>query len=331
MFPVTSGRRVLILALALIAAVAMASPTSAQPTGLLKGKVLDASKKPVEGAQVVIEFQGGINRKYTVPTNKKGEYTQVGLQPGAYKVTVTKDKLVQSKDVRVRLGDPTELDFDLMPGGGGPTKEDLAKVAALNSAFEAGVVADKAGNYDEAIAKFTESARLLAEAAKKETCYECYLNIAHAYSAKQDYEKAEAALQKALEIKPDYTEAYSMLASVYNNERKFDLAREAAKKALDLQTSAAGGAATAKNADDVYNQGVIAWNGNNFDDAKAAFEEVLKINPNHADSHYWLGMWLVRNNKIPEAVAEFETYLKLAPTGKRAAEAKTYVDALKKK
>jgi tetratricopeptide (TPR) repeat protein len=337
MFPATSGRRLLILAIALLAAVVIATPSFAQPTGLLKGKVVDAAKKPVEGAKVVIEFQGGITRKYEVPTNKKGEYTQVGLQPGGYKVTVTKDALTVSKDVRVRLGDPTDLDFDLVPGaaGGGVSKEDLARVEGASKAFEAGTAATAAGNFDEAIAKFTEAAQIAVatqkDGTKKEVCYECYYNVGYAYAQKKEYDKAEEAYNKALALKMDYADAYNGLASLYNNQGKIEQARAAAKKAAELQAAAAGGTAPALNADDLYNKAVFDWNANNFDEAKASFDEVLKMNPNHADAHFMVGMWLVRNGKMPEAVVEFETYLKLAPGGKRAAEAKNYVDALKKK
>ena len=39
----------------------------------------------------MIEFQGGVTRKFEVKTNKKGEFMQVGMQPGSYKFTVSKE------------------------------------------------------------------------------------------------------------------------------------------------------------------------------------------------------------------------------------------------
>ena len=61
--------------------VLLAGEVSAQ-TGTARGKVLDDKGQPLEGVKISIEFQGGINRKNETKTNKKGEYTQVGLQPG---------------------------------------------------------------------------------------------------------------------------------------------------------------------------------------------------------------------------------------------------------
>ena len=77
----------LLIALALLAAVAMAWPVSAQSTGMCKGKVVDRDGNPVEGAKITIAFKDGISRSYEVKTNKKGEYMQVGLSPGHYRVT----------------------------------------------------------------------------------------------------------------------------------------------------------------------------------------------------------------------------------------------------
>ena len=63
---------------------------------------------------MTIEFTDGINRKYEVKTNKKGEFIQIGLAPGNYKATASFEKLgSESIPVRVRLGDPTKLEFKL--------------------------------------------------------------------------------------------------------------------------------------------------------------------------------------------------------------------------
>ena len=79
-------------ALALALAFVLAPPALAQ-TGMIKGKVTDAEGKPVAGAQIVIEFADGVNRKFEVKTDRRGEFIQIGLQTGSYKVTATADKL----------------------------------------------------------------------------------------------------------------------------------------------------------------------------------------------------------------------------------------------
>ena len=57
---------------------------------------------------------------------------------------------------------------------------------------------------------------------------------------------------------------------------------------------------------------------------------MLKVDPNHAESHYQLGMALVNEGNLAGAATEFETYLKLSPDGPNAATAKSLVSQLKK-
>jgi tetratricopeptide (TPR) repeat protein len=97
---------------------------------------------------------------------------------------------------------------------------------------------------------------------------------------------------------------------------------------MSAKAASAGGGAG--NADATFNQGIILWNQGKIADAKAKFEETIKLNANHADAHFQLGMALLNEGKLPEAVTAFETYLKLAPDGQFATQAKGMVAQLKK-
>ena len=317
-----NGRLPWLVACVTALSIAIAAPVLAQSTGMIKGVVKDDKGQPVEGAKVMIEMADGAARKFETKSNKKGEFIQIGLQGGAYKVTAEKDKLASNvAEVRVSISRPAEA--NLILGAGGASKEAAAKNAELKKVFDEGVAASRAGNHDEAIAKFN------AAAAVNAGCYDCYYNIAYSESQKKDFDKAEAAYKKAIEIKPDYAEAYSGLANIYNATRKFDQAAAASAKATEL----GGGAAAAGgggNADAMFNQGVILWNAGKIADAKKQFEGAIAANPSHAESHYQLGMALVNEGNLPGAATEFETYLKLAPTGPNAATAKGLLDQLKK-
>ena len=75
----------------LFLALALAGSAARAQTGTARGKIMDDKGQPIVDAIVTIEYQGGVTRKYETKTNKKGEYTQVGIYPGVYKVTVTKE------------------------------------------------------------------------------------------------------------------------------------------------------------------------------------------------------------------------------------------------
>jgi len=324
MFRLISGRNLFVLGLLACAVSLFATPGFAQ-TGALQGKVTDAAGNPLEKAQVVIEFTDGINRKYEVKTNKKGEFIQIGLAPGNYKATASFEKMgEQSFPVRVRLGDPMKVNF-ILGAATGATKEDAAKAVALKKVFDDGVAASKAGNFDEAITKFNEAAVMVPG------CYDCYYNVGYNYTQKKDYEQAEAAFLKSIELKATYVDAYNGLATVYNAQKKFDKAQEASQKAAELANAAgpgAGGGAGAVDAE--YNQGVIDWNAGKIAEAQEHFQKVVFMKPDHADAHYQLGMALVNQGKLAEAVPMFEKYLQLAPEGQFAATAKSILASIKK-
>ena len=283
--------------LASVVVFAFALPAAAQ--GMITGKVVDAKGDPVTDAKITIEQTDGVTRKFETKSDKKGEFIQIGLQSASFKVTaVAKDGTAN---------DPTIA----------------ARTAELRKAFEDGVTLSRAGKYDESVESFNKALALNPK------CQDCFYNIGFAYAQKKEYDKAEENYKKALEVKPDYAEAYNGLANIYNAQRKFDLAAEASAKASQL-SAAAPGALAGGNADALFNEGVILWNGGKVADAKAKFQAAIAANPNHAESHYQLGMALVNEGKLKEAGEEFNAYLKIAPDGTNAATAKALIAQLPK-
>ncbi|MBI3490219.1 MAG: tetratricopeptide repeat protein [Acidobacteria bacterium] len=319
-----NGRHLWVMTCAALFALAIALPAAAQSTGMVRGTVRDASGKPVEGATIKIDAESS-SRHFETKSDKKGEFVQIGLSPGAYKVSAEKDKVGSNvATVNLRVAAPVVANLIIGAGaGGGMSPEAAAKNAELKKTFEEGVAASRAGNHDDAIAKFTHAAEL------NEKCYDCYYNIAYSQSQKKDYDKAEEAYKKAIEIKADYAEAYNGLANIYNATRKFDQAQAASAKAAEL-TGSAPGALGGGNADALFNQGVILWNAGKIADAKKQFEAAVAAKPDHAEAHYQLGMALVNEGNLAGAATEFEEYLKLAPTGPNAATAKGILGTLKK-
>jgi tetratricopeptide (TPR) repeat protein len=326
-----TGRHLGIL-FGMVAIVAIALPAAAQ--NMAQGSVTDSSGKPVEGAKITIE-QEGTNRHYDSKTDKKGEFIQIGLQSGDYKVTAEKDKLSAVQQIHVGGGKATSVKLVL---GAAEAAAGNSAATALKKTIDEAMAAQNGGRLDDAIAGFEKALTL------QPTCSGCYYNIGfiHAQKAakaegdakKKEFADAETAYKKAIEVKADYADAYSGLASIYNAQRRFDDAATASAKATELAgTLPSGGAAGAGgggNADALYNQGVILWNGGKIPEAKKAFEGAIQANPNHAEAHYQLGMALVNEGNLPAAATEFETYLKLSPDGPNAATAKGLVAQLKK-
>jgi tetratricopeptide (TPR) repeat protein len=297
--------------LAVAVVLALGAPPQAQ-TGLVKGKVVDAAGTPVPGAAVTIEFMEGVSRKLTTKSDRRGEFVQLGLQSGGYRVSATADKLGSGfVDLRIRVGQTTEVTVTLspLPPGTDP------KLAELKMAFDEGVAASRTGDHDTAIAKFQ------AALAVQATCHECYFNIGYAYLQKKDEAQAEASWKKALELKADHAETLNALATLYNNQKRFDEASAISAKAA--------ASAPAGNADAIYNQGIILWNAGKIAEAKVKFEEATKADPGNADARFQLGMALLNEGSLPEAIASFEQYMQMAPAGQFAGQAKAMLAQLK--
>jgi Tfp pilus assembly protein PilF len=298
--------------LALAVMLALTAPAAAQ--SVIRGKVVDAAGKPVEGATVNIEATEA-NRKAETKTNRNGEFLQVGLASGRYNITVAKDNLKAVQPATVSQGTPVELSFTLSPTSG-MTAEQIKASQEMQVLAQGAVDAMRAGRDDEAIQKFNE---ILAT---QPGCSDCHYNLGVAYSKKQQYAEAEASFQKAVELAPSSGDAYTGLANVYNAQKKFDLAQQASAKATEL--SGGGG----DSAEGLYNQGVILWNAGKYADAKVQFEAAVQADPGMAMAHYQLGMANLNLGQIPQARQAFEAYLKADASGPKAGEVKTFLQQL---
>jgi tetratricopeptide (TPR) repeat protein len=314
------GMKVLGVGALAAALVIWAAPVQAQ--SLVRGKVVDGQGKPVQDALIVFDSQDS-NRRLQTKTDRNGDFLQIGLQSGPYKVTASKDGVgTQTLPLQVRQGPNDPLSFTLSPAvpaaaaASGVSAADKA-AAALTAAASAAVDAMKAGRHDDAIAKFNEVL------AKRPDCADCYYNIGMAYTAKQQYAEAEAAFKQAVTLKPDSPESFTGLANIYNAQKRFDLAADASAKAAQLTGGAAGGGAEA-----TYNQGVIFFNAGKFEEARAQFEAASKADPNMGMAHYQLGMTSLNLGRIADAISALEAYLKVEPDGPKAAEVKAALPAL---
>ena len=83
-------------------------------------------------------------------------------------------------------------------------------------------------------------------------CHECHVQLGEVYARQKQFDQAEAAFKKAIELKADSAAAYDGLAAIYNTQGKMDLASEASTKAVELHAASGGGDATS-----AYNAGCV--------------------------------------------------------------------------
>jgi cytochrome c-type biogenesis protein CcmH/NrfG len=272
-------------------------------TGTARGKVVDEKGQGVAEVKVEVEFQGGVTRKYETKTNKKGEFTQVGMQPGVYRFTVSKDGYQGTfLEAKVALGDPTYLpDIALTTKGAAAAGAGAAdkEMAAVRSAVEKAIELTRAGKLDEAEAIYKENI------AKNPTIVVLHHNLGVLYGMKKDYASAEAAYLKAIEVKGDYSESYMALSNLYLTTNQVPKAEAFTSKAA------------ADHPEDAKIQlqlGVVYFNTSKHEEAAAAFKKSVALDATLAEPHYYLGSIAVGQGKTAECIAELEKYLSMSPT-----------------
>ena len=65
--------------------------------------------------------------------------------------------------------------------------------------------------------------------------------------------------------------------------------------------------------DELYEQGMNAFNKRDYEAAERAFGQILKLNPNFADTHDKMGIIYNQTNQLNRAVTAFEKALELNP------------------
>jgi len=298
----------------------LAAGTAEAQTGTARGRVLDEQGQPLADAKIEVDFQGGVTRHIETKTSKKGEYIQVGLPPGVYKFTASKEGYQSGYvEQKINLGDATGLpDMKLR------SVESARKAAAasgdggaVQASFKAAVDLLQAGKLDEADAAFKDLQGRAPSVA------EIPYNIGVIAGKKKDWAAAESAYKRAIELRPDFAGAYSSLADVYQAMGQPEKAAEVMQGASE----ALGGDATV-----LFSQAVLMLNQNKAAEAEAAFRKVEAADPKNVEVHYYLATLALNQGKTDECVARLEKYVaNAAPTAANMVTAKGLLAALKKK
>jgi tetratricopeptide (TPR) repeat protein len=299
----------------LFAAMALAAGEAYAQTGTARGKVVDEKGQPIVDAKIVLEYQGGVTRKFETKTSKKGEYTQVGLAVGNYRITASKEGYAPFfVETRINLGDVTYVQDMKLASSQQAAQAAAAKaVDEITPAFNAAADLARQGKLEEAEAAYK------ALLAKSPNIPEVYLNLGYLYRQKKDWAAAEAAYQKALEQRPNYSDANAGLLAVYQASGQAD-------KANALAASATGDPKVQ------FDLGATFLNAGKYEEALAAFQKAQAADPSNAETYYYLGTVYVSMNKIDEARANLEKYVSMNPkNAQNLTTAQALLQALTKK
>jgi len=311
-----------------VLAIALWVPPVFGQAGTVKGVCKDAEGNPIAGG-VVVWTNVDNGQKYTLPTNKKGEYFSLGITGGKYNVQLFKspDDQKAGKELFHQNGFPVQLDentldFDLKKEqennakGQGLSAEQVKQmqeqqakaqketltVKSLNEKLNTAKTAADAGDYDTAIATLNDANQM------DPTRDLIWFKLGDYYrlSAVKQTDPAEKqkrldsavnAYQKAVEIKKGVTNdkdpnASKNLAAYYNNLADAYYKDKKVDEAVKTYEMAAQ-VDPSSVAQSYFNIGAVLTNSGRPDEANAAFDKAIAADPARAEAYYQKGLNLL--------------------------------------
>ncbi len=347
-------KRLVVVMLAAMIAALCVPPAWSQALATVKGNVKDLEGKPMTG--VVVEYMSqDTGRKYSLKTDKGGNFFSIGVAPGNYKVTLfgpDNKPITFWNGVSVRLSEPENIfNIDLQKekarAGNQMTEEqkkqqeavqkENTKIKGLNEKLALSKQQQDAGQFDAAVQTLTEASQM--DATKDLIWFKLGDALVAAAkhnqdktAAKDQYAKAVDAYKKAIEIKPTVGAYYNNMGEAYAKLNQTQDAINAYTQAAQNDPTDAGKY--------YFNLGAVLTNTGKTDEANAAFDKAIAADPTKADAYYQKAINLMSKGTVdakgvthypPEVAAGLQKYLEIAPDGPNAEGAKALLASMGEK
>jgi len=255
----------------------------------VRGRVLDARRKPIPGAEVLL-VDPSTSRRFDWKTDEKGEFKFAGLRHAIYQVTYSAEGYTGGKD-----------EWDLSARQDRMKRVDIPDVLLSSQAevrnaevlgeIEGGVKDAgeriRGGDLDGAIATLEE---VLVKSPDDQNAL-FYLGLA--YAGKDRYADAVAPLTRVTEQSPDFPGAWFELGVCHRALGHSEEALAAYDRNLALDPT---------NADAAYNSGLVLFEQNRIDEALERFRSGLASRPDDAGLHEMAGRCLLNRAEFGPAI-----------------------------
>jgi tetratricopeptide (TPR) repeat protein len=297
----------LFLVFAFVAATAAAQRGDAR----LFGKVVDDKGQPLQDVQVKAVLQGQ-PQPLQAKTNKKGEWTIIGLAPGQWTLEFSKEGYDSQKG-------PIDVDDS---GRTAPINVTLAKTAPkVDPNAEIQEQAQKANALMQQ-EKFADARKIYEDLlVKYPAVYQLHAYIAQSYAGEKNYDKAIEHLRVAVEKEPANADMKMLLG---------DLLIEKGQKEEGQQIMMSVDITQVKNPLPLINVAINLINASKADEAVELLTKIATQFPSQAETYYYRGRAYIAAKKMPEAKADMEKFVSMAPPDARElADAKKILEQLK--
>jgi tetratricopeptide (TPR) repeat protein len=265
-----------------------------------------------------------------VVTNKNGKWSILGLAGGPWGMLIEKEGYAPSEGqvpvnefavaqplivtlksmaaMQAQVQAQAKAEGKLEPSGNAKAK---AAIEQGNALLAQGKHAEARAQYEQALGTLEVDDPLLKASLQR--------TIARTWFEEGKQDQAIDTLKKALEIKPDDVETLQLISTLL-------VAAGREKEAETYMARLPEGTKVDPNS--LLNLGIKLYNEKNYDGALQKFDQVVRDNPELATAYYYRGLTYLGLNKSAEAKADFQKLLQMEPNHPNAAEVREYISAL---
>jgi tetratricopeptide (TPR) repeat protein len=292
----------------------------------IHGRVLINGRSAPQGVRVSLEL-GGSQVAETI-TDNSGQFEIRGMNAGLFDCVVSQPgyrTVHEVADVRTAATAYVMIDLKPLPNANGPNvppegpsgmmSVKTANVpAAAQQEFDAGQKTFATG---KDLGSAVKSFRKAVELAPNFT--EAYVLMGMAQLGQKHYDDAEKSFTKAISLDATFAPAFVGLGESQNSQGKFEDAYTSLSKAASLKS---------ESPEAQYELAKSLWGLKRWEEAEPHAAKSLALKPDYPDAHVLMGNILLRKRDAEGALRQFQEYLRLAPKGAMAEPTRELVSKL---